>query len=320
MKHLVLSILFYIGSVCALFAQKIDHTSSFRELQSDSYFRLNYDNDYFAASDKNYTQGYNLELVLPFFKNNPINHLFLKPRNTENTYGLSLEHIGYTPDDYVSEEIQFGDRPFAAAIMLKSFMVAKDTVNLSRLVSAFSLGMIGPAAFGGEMQRSIHEATGNKIPYGWQNQIKNDVVINYQLSYEKQLFRFKDYFSLQGQSEINLGTLFTNASVGANATLGIINHGFSSIHNKRKFQVFAFAQPIVKLVGYDATLQGGILNQDSVYTISSNDIERLTGQFNFGLVLKTKTLYFEYTRTSISKEFDGGGVANWGGIKVGFTF
>ncbi|WP_037316622.1 lipid A deacylase LpxR family protein [Salegentibacter sp. Hel_I_6] len=302
------------------YAQKIDHTSSYREIKSNSYFRFNYDNDFFASADKNYTQGYQLELVLPFLKKNPINHLFFQPKNNEFTYGLALEHIGFTPGDYVSKEIQVGDRPFASAIMLKSFLVAKDTVNSSRMHSALSLGIIWPAAFGGEMQRSIHEATGNKIPYGWRNQIKNDIVLNYQIGYEKQLFRYADFFSLQGQSEINLGTLFTNFSVGANATLGIINNGFSSVENKNKFEVYAFAQPVFKVVGYDASIQGGLFNNESVYTISSNDINRFTRQTHIGIIVKTQTLYFEYTRTTLTPEFEGGNTANWGGIKIGFTF
>jgi len=289
-------------------------------MKRESYFRFNYDNDYFAAADRNYTQGYQLEIASPFLEKNPINSLFLKPKSGENLYGLAIEHIGFTPYDYVSKEIQLGGRPFAAAIMLKSFLVAKDTINSSRLTSSLSLGIIGPGAFGGEMHRGIHEATGNKIPQGWRNQIKNDVVLNYQLGYEKQVIRYADFFSLQGQSEINLGTLFTNASVGANATLGFINNGFSSVKKKRNFQLYIFAQPRLRLVGYDASLQGGLFNNKSVYTISSSDIKRLTGQFNFGLILQTKNLYFEYTRTSLTPEFDGGEAANWGGIKIGFTF
>jgi len=318
MNKIIFLVFFLLG--CTVFSQKLDHTSSFREIKSNTYFRFNYDNDFFASADEDYTQGYNLELVLPIFEKNPINFLFIKPANHQNIYGLSLEHFGFTPEDYESRKIQFGDRPFASAIMLKSFLVAKDTINKSRLVSALSLGMMGPAAFGGEMQRSIHEATGNDIPYGWRNQIENDVVVNYQLSYEKQLIRYADFFSLQGQSEINLGTLFTHAELGANAILGIINNGFSSINNKNKFQIYVFAQPTLRVVGYDASLQGGLLNRDSVYTISSKNVMRATGQFNFGLIIKTKTLYFEYTRTSITPEFNGGGVANWGGFRVGFTF
>ena len=37
-------------------------------------------------------------------------------------------------------------------------------------------------------------------------------------------------------------------------------------------------------------------------------------------VIKTKTLYFEYTRSAITKEFKSGSAAKWGGIRIGFTF
>ena len=38
---------------------------------------------------------------------------------------------------------------------------------------------------GKEMQVGIHEATGNVIPQGWRNQIKNDADVNYEIAYDK---------------------------------------------------------------------------------------------------------------------------------------
>jgi len=303
----------------AVFAQKIDRSISFRSIESDRYFRFHYDNDYFAATDENYTQGYNFELVLPLFKKNPLNALFFNFYAEKTRYGLAVEHIGFTPNHYELPEIQFGDRPFAAAIMLKSFKIATNASESSRFVSSFNLGIIGPGAFGEEMQVGIHDLSGNKTPRGWRHQIQNDVVINYELGYERQLFQWYDLLSLQAQSHLKVGTLFTNASVGANAVFGVFNSPFSSEAKSRKFQIYAYAQPIITVVGYDATLQGGLFNTKSPYTISTNHVERLTAQFNYGIVLKTKTLYLEYTRSSISKEFGTGAAANWGGIKVGFT-
>lgn len=135
-------ILFLFSS--SLFSQKIDNLSSFRDIDSDSYFRFNYENDYFAATDENYTQGYSFELVLPAFKTNPLNHLLFIPIKSTTKYGLAIEHIGYTPNHYERSEIQRGDRPFAAGILLKSFAVATDSVRKSRLVSSLSLGLLGP--------------------------------------------------------------------------------------------------------------------------------------------------------------------------------
>lgn len=301
-----------------LSAQKINHTASFRDIQSERYFRFNYENDYFAATDENYTQGYNFELVLPVFLKNPLNHLFVVPKESVNKYGLAIEHIGYTPNHYERPEIQSGDRPFAAAIMLKSFVVATDTIQKSRWSSSLSVGLIGPGAFGEEMQVGIHKVTGNKEPLGWHNQIKNDVVINYRVSYEKQFLKVHEFFTLQGLSSLQLGTLFTNASLGFNTTLGVVNSPFAN--TKTGFALYFYAQPTIHVIGYDATLQGGVINRDNPYTISNTDIERFTAQLDYGLVLQTRTLYIEFSRSLITREITTLDSAAWGGLKFGFTF
>lgn len=317
MKHLFIFLLISIPALVA--GQKIDNTASFRELQSDRYFRFNYDNDYFASSDANYTQGYSFELVSPAISKNPVNRLFLRPANDRLQTGVSIEHIGYSPNNIKSAAIQYGDRPFAAAIMLKSFTIATDTLRHSRLVSSLNLGLLGPGAFGKEMQVAIHEATGNPIPMGWQHQIRNDVVVNYEISYEKQLLDWQ-YFRLQTNNTVRLGTLFTNTSVGVNGVLGLINAPYASSKNKKRFCLYAYSQPMVTVVGYDATLQGGLFNRKSPYTVNDREINRLTAQHTYGFVLQTKTLFFEYTRTAITREFSSGTAAKWGGIRIGFGF
>ncbi|WP_283642263.1 lipid A deacylase LpxR family protein [Croceibacter atlanticus] len=317
-KCLIILVVLFISN--SLSSQKIDNLSSFRDVENDHYFRFNYDNDFFSSSDKNYTQGYSFELVLPVLEKNPINILFLKPKNYQSKFGLAIEHIGFTPDDYGSEEIQFGDRPFAAAIYLKGFVINTNTLSKRRLTSSFNVGIIGPGAFGKEMQVEIHKATGNEIPLGWKHQIKNDIVLNYEVGLEQQLYKYRQYFSIQAQSNAKLGTLFTNASLGFNGSLGIINSAFSSEAKKDKFQLYFYSQIFGSVVGYDATLQGGLITTDSPYTIATNDVKRFTGQYTYGFVLQTKGFYAEYTRTLITRKFSRGDSAKWGGFKLGFTF
>jgi len=294
--------------------------ASYRDLKGDRYFRFNYDNDYFSSSDENYTQGYSFELVSPAMRKNPINHLFVKPGNREVKFGVAIEHIGFSPSNIKSPQIQYGDRPFAAAIMLKSFAIATDTINHSRLISSLNVGIIGPGAFGKEMQVAIHKATENPIPQGWQNQIRNDAVLNYEVTYEKQLLAYRHFLAIQAAGTLRAGTLFTNASVGLNGVVGLINSPFDSHKSKKRFNLYVYSQPFLTAVGYDATLQGGLFNIKSPYTIAASQIERFTLQHNYGVVLQTKTLYLEYARTAITREFEPAHSAKWGGIKVGFTF
>ncbi|MBL4668549.1 MAG: lipid A deacylase LpxR family protein, partial [Flavobacteriales bacterium] len=241
-----------------------------------------------------------------------------QPKNSKEQYGFSIEHIGFTQKSLSKSEIQYGDRPYASAIMLKSFVIVIDTIHKTRFVSSLNIGVIGPGAFGKEMQVGIHKATGNVIPQGWHNQINNDLVFNYELNHEKQ-FYYNKAFSLQSNANIRLGTLYTDASLGFNFTLGIINNPFT-ITKSKKFQVYLYCQPLINIIGYDATLQGGLLNDKSPYIILAKDLERLVYQVNYGVVIQTKKMYFEYLRTHSTNKFTSGVAPSWGGIKIGVKF
>lgn len=300
------------------FAQKIENTASFRDVKSDNYFRFHYDNDYFTATDQFYTQGYAFELTSPRLEKNPLNYIFPKLKNSSDKYGLSLEHIGFTPTTIKSNEILYGDRPFAAAIFLKSFKIATDTIRKTRIESSLSIGIIGPGAFGYEMQKGIHEWIGDEIPMGWQYQIKNDLVLNYNLTHEKELLRFKDYFALNSHLTARLGTLNTNLSAGFTAALGLINSPFSAVSNKNKFQIYLYSQPLANFIAYDASLQGGLFNNSSPYTIPNGDMERITLQNNFGAIMQWGNLYLEYSRVLLTREFSTSKSHKWGGFRIGF--
>lgn len=315
MKNII-KILILIPSLS--FAQRIDNMATFRDIKSDNYFRIHYDNDYFTATDYYYTQGYNFEFTSPRLKSNPLNKLLYSPKSNEKKYGLSIEHMGYTPTSIRFDNILYGDRPFAAAIMLKSFLVATDTVSKSRVGSALNIGIIGPGAFGNEMQTGIHKWVGDIKPLGWHNQIKNDLVLNYEITHEKQLVRPNDFFALNSYEKLKIGTINTNVSAGLTTVFGIINNPFTSVRNKNKFQIYGYLQGLGTLVGYDATLQGGIFNRESPYTIANSDIERVTFQTNFGIIMQYKAVYLEYSRSELSKEFKTGNFHKWGGFRIGF--
>jgi len=307
--------------LCTAFAnaQKIDNTASFRDIKSDKYFRINYDNDFFTATDLYYTQGYQLELITPWLRKNPVNKLFFKLNNSDTRYGLAFENLGYIPTKISVKEIQQGDRPYAATMAFKSFQVATDTITNSRLSSSFVVGVIGPAALGNEIQTGIHKWIGDEPPMGWHNQIKNDLILDYEIAYEKQLLRLKNIVAVNLDTKLHLGTFNTNASLGLNGSVGLINAPFTSYKSQRKFFMYAYNQSRVKAIGYDASLQGGLFNNSSPYTIPGQDIERFTIENNYGIIMQFKTLYFEYSRSDITPEFKGGGKHKWGGFKIGFT-
>lgn len=299
-------------------AQLIDNTSTFRTINTKSYFRFHYDNDFFTNTDYYYSQGITLEYVHPSLKSLPTTKLLYKTKNSDVKYGFTFNLFGYTPTSTNSNTILYGDRPFEGSMSVKMFAISTNSSKQERVSSAIHLGIIGPAALGEEIQTNIHRWTGNKIPKGWQHQIKNDVILNYQLTIEKKLLG-TDAFLLSGAAELRAGTLHDRISGEINFMTGHFNNPYTT-EKKKKVQYYLYGQSRINFTGYDATMQGGIFNRKSPYTISSADISRITFQADAGLVVHFQKLFLGYNQSFLSKEFRTGKTHRWGGVSLGFAF
>lgn len=306
-------------------AQAIDNMSSFRIIDAEMYVRVHYENDFFANTDYYFTQGINVEMVKPSLRTFPLSKLLLTPDTGTNQFGISLEHNAYTPTSIGHDEILYGDRPFAAALLLKTFAMSAMGASRYRITSSFSLGVIGPAAGGYEIQKTIHRWTRGKEPQGWQNQIANDVIINYDVGMEKNILHVNKSFLVNAFADARLGTLNAKLSSGLVIMGGRFNQAIKAVFignespsaGIEKFTFHFYFQPMINLVGYDATMQGGVFNRDSPYTLSAKEVKTITVQTNFGLVAQVHSLYLEYFHTILSTEFEGGLQHKWGGIRIG---
>jgi lipid A 3-O-deacylase len=303
-------------------AQRIDNTASFRQTGSDKSIRLHYDNDLFTGTDYYYTQGYTTEVVHPALRKNPLTRLLPNVKGSQTQYGLAFEHLGFTPTSIRSNTILVGNRPFAACMVLKSFSVSTDTLRRVRVSSVLSTGMVGPVALGSEIQTALHRLTNGVEPHGWQYQIRNDVILNYTLSYEKQVYAYRHALSVSAMGQAQAGTFSDRLQGGIVVMAGQFDSPFGPAPNRRRlpWQLYVYAQPMISLVGYDATLQGGLFNRSSPYVIPTDHLTRTTLQTNIGAVFTYKKLYLEYYQSAISREFKTGLSHRWGGVKMGLLF
>lgn len=124
---------------------------------------------------------------------------------------------------------------------------------------------------------------------------------------------------LNTTAEARAGTLNDKLSGGFNFMAGRFNKRFIPGLKKRKTEYYLFGQSRVNFIGYDASMQGGIFNRKSPYSIAANDISRVTFQADAGIIVNLKNCYLSYTQSYFTKEFRGGKYHRWGGISVGFT-
>lgn len=313
-----------------LFSPAANHSfQSMIALSQETFLRVNFDNDIMDYTDRFYTNGIRIDVVAPVFQMNPVRKLMLPyRRQATNYYGLSIVQNMYTPSTTKLGGILYGDRPYAAYMYLGSFKITNDSARHFRQTSEIDAGIIGPNSYGEWVQRSFHNAVPtNNEPLGWQYQVQNDLVLNYTLSLEKGVVNGNNIDIVLGATG-NAGTLYTNLSGGAMIRAGWLNPYFANLGvakkkvlentGMRKFQFFLFLKGSGKLVGYDATLQGGVFNKSSIYTLPGSEISRVVFQASGGLALSYNGIRVDLEQFMLSPEFKSGLWHKW--VHVALTF
>jgi lipid A 3-O-deacylase len=296
--------------------QAVSTTGVERDTRAGSYWRLAYDNDFFTATDRYFTQGISLEVASPRLSGFPAMRLLRNPRGSVVRYGVAYADDGYTSSDLKASQILRGDHPYAGTKQLRAFTLALDTLRRQRVTSSLTLGIIGPGAAGKEIQTFIHRRTGNTIPQGWHNQIRNDLILNYETGLERELYRRAGGLLVTGAGTARVGTYNTALTLGTTLLAGRVGSPFSAEAASRR-AFYLYAKPQLNAVAYDATLQGGLFNRSSPYTIATRDLSRLVYRQQVGLVYRSGRRYIEYYQTLATPEFRGGRAHRSGGFQIG---
>ena len=306
----------YLFSICfIIYLSAFPQSDTLKHKTSDRKFlSTNYDNDFFTVTDRYYTQGIKFEFVSPAFKKLPL--MFLLPKLSHSTvqYGLSAVQDCFTPASIRRDSFIQGDRPYAATMYLGHFAVSNNEEKKQKLTSEIDLGIIGPCAVCEQEQKAIHKALVNIQPLGWEFQIRQDILINYRMRYEKNIF-VRNVIDLNALSEINVGTIYDNAAIGANLRVGKKQAYFENARSK-KFYLYAYAQGWLKGVAYNATMQGGVFDKTSVNVVTANQIQNTVLRGSFGLCLTYKKIALEYGYVFISREITAWLPHAWGHVNV----
>lgn len=283
-----------------------------------SFLRVIFDNDIFDNTDYYYTNGIRIELVLDFIANAPTSKILpgLKKANY-NYQGFSVVQNIYTPINPDTKLVSTNDRPFSAFLTIGHF---RESVNIEKglkMKSEFSLGVLGPASLGGRVQSSIHEIE----PIGWQNQIKNDIVVDYSLQVDKTILSKKN-FEISTLGKARIGTVYNKLTGGLSLRLGrFLPVLYNQVVGKsQKFKFWLFTKANLNLVFYDATLQGGLFNNQNIYTINAAQINRLVLKVSVGMAFYYKRFGLEFENFYVSPEFKGAYDFRYGRINLVIGF
>ena len=311
----------FINCSSFVFSQK---DSLFINVIPENYFRFNYENDFFSATDRYYTQGITAVLIHPAIKHSPFSRGLIKLKSaTTNYYGLQAQQDCFTPKSIRIDTIMFGERPYAGTFYISHSLNSINKKKKLLLQTQLDIGVIGGCAKCEDEQKAIHKALDNIAPLSWEYQLANDFIINYRAKLEKG-FVSKKYFELMAYANLRAGTLYTDVGTGINLRFGFFdpyfnNLGLSKDPSSRKFKTYGVIKANAKLVGYNSTLQGGIFSED-IYVIDANNLARFVFDGTAAITLAYKTFSLTYSRTYITPEYHTGVDHSWGGINLTKAF
>lgn len=269
--------------------------------------RVVFENDIFDNTDYYYTNGMRIELITDFIANAPTSKILPTLNNSDYDYqGFSMVQNIYTPVNPDTKQINSYDRPFSAYLTIGHFRNSYNIEKGLSMKSEFSVGVLGPASLGGKVQSSIHEIT----PVGWENQIENDIVIDYSFQIEKAILR-KKHFEASANAGARAGTVYNNLSGGLSARTGfflpVLDNQLPGLlkFGSEKLKFWFFAKAKLQFVVYDATLQGGIFNNSSFYVLDAHDLNRFVISASAGLAIYHKNVGLELENFYLSPEFKG---------------
>ena len=167
------------------------------------------------------------------------------------------------------------DRPIAGYLYAK-FLRTNFLTHNRFFQWGFSLGTIGKAALGKQMQNGFHKLI--DVDPGiwgwiWDYQLKTEPGINLHGLYAKGLIDKTTFFQLTPVTNVTLGTTFTDISQGVLFQLGQLKRpGESAYWNAsleekevgatKKPELFFYYLPELKYQLYNATIQGGLFRKD----------------------------------------------------------
>ncbi len=307
------------------FSQVADSAAAPHKLEN--YIRLQYDNDFFSATDRYYTQGIQLSIIHPVIRFSPFSYALIRlNKNALNYYGLQFEQDCFTPRSIRYDTLNYTERPYAAIFFVAHSLASLNPEKKIALKTQLDLGVIGPCARCEDEQKAIHRSLVNIQPLGWEYQLKTDYIINYRVLFEKGIFNKKNREVIVNTAA-RLGTIYTDASAGITGRMGFFSPYFSNlgmdkehVYRRSNFQFYGILKGNVSLVGYNATLQGGVFNHENSYTVSNDKIDRVVLDGLAGFVLTYKRISLEYSKLYISREFAGGLDHGWGKCVIMYCF
>lgn len=282
------------------------------------------DNDLYSSpiNDQYYTAGFEF-----------IYRYQLKDTVRKKINEFRIGQYIYNPQSVRAADINVNDRPFAGYLFAEAGFTRFPSAN-QLFKYTFQAGVLGPESGAEQVQRGLHQLVGYPTVRGWEYQITTTLGLQAEAFYSvrvKPNWRSepddapKWDFHLQGH--LNLGTIWTSATVGGLARISL-KGPLESISNSVMYhaalghdrdELFLYFNPQLQYMNYDATILGSHFNDDSPVTFPLIEL-----RFNaeLGIRYRRNNWNYSYSVNYRGKELSNNVITGfyYGSIMVGYFF
>jgi len=197
---------------------------------------VHFENDLFADTDQQYTNGIKLTLVSPDlssrFRDRPelpewaralVRAMpLIREDGIARTLAFSLGQNMYTPQDTASRALVRDDRPYAGWLYFATTFQSRERDRQDTF--DVQIGLIGEHSFAEQTQELVHRARGLDVPQGWNHQLRSEPGLV--LAYER-VWRVRVHDARRGvgadllpRAGAALGNVAVYATAGAQLRIG----------------------------------------------------------------------------------------------------
>jgi lipid A 3-O-deacylase len=260
---------------------------------STTLLRLYEDDDYLnirgKGTDDAYTNGSRIDFF--YTLDGPSHSLVDKvlPRagaGSIDVYGWGIMETMFTPKNIGDTAFQPNDYPWSGSLFLTHSRSSYNPVAHYLLQTEVVAGIIGPAAGARPIQSDFHRLIHYQQPRGWRYQFRNDLLLNLNLAFEKQLLALpsgtagRNWLELIDGTHLSGGTMDNEASLYTLLRIGRMTPYFNGLlsqfsgpskaqdSHKGQWQLYFTVRPQVTAIATDASLEGGIFSKkpdESIY-------------------------------------------------------
>ncbi len=313
-------------------------------------FTLYWENDLFADTDRDYTNGFKFTWSTPYLTNLEESRLpgwsypilnrlpFVNDPTSSRAISISLGQNIFTPENTDTKELIVDQRPYAGYLYLAFGFHSqkgkrKDTWEIA-------LGVVGSNSLAEKTQNIVHDATGSDRAEGWDNQLENEPTIEIICETKWRLlhselgrgFRYDFIPHLGG----GMGNVAIYANTGAELRFGWnlpenfgscpirpgcetrAAYGIPEDSNLRRSQIGAH---LFTAVNGMAVLHNIFLDGNTFRDSHSVDTKNFVVDLMAGFVISYERYKFSYSYVYRTKEFKSQGDPQiFGSVQFSFSF